>query len=132
MLLGIPALKRTKYRIGRAEAFFLIFFATGFDLLTIFPIIGSIVGWIFWFLFYMYLVVIRGFSLKASDLVTGGISSFVELFPVVQIFPTITLGVVRIILSTRRQDRKKALEANKKAKQETSAQNNAETSAASA
>lgn len=113
MLLARPFGKKVKYRIGGMAAFFLIFLAIVVDILTLIPFLGMVIGWIFWLFFYMLIVFILGVSLKASDLVTGGISSFAELLPIVQMFPTITLGVVRIILSTRKQDRKKALSASK-------------------
>lgn len=101
--------------MGGMEIFFVVFFASGVDFITLIPFLGMVVGWMFWILFYMYLA-IRGISPRAKNFVTGGVSTFFELIPILQMLPTITVGVVMIILQIRRQDRKKAKAEAEKAK----------------
>jgi hypothetical protein len=101
------AAQKVKYRIGGAAAFFMLFIAGSVDLITLIPLVGTFIGWIFWIFFSMYMV-FSGIGLRSKNIITGGISTIIELVPGLQMLPSITTGVLMIIFSTRAEDKIKS------------------------
>jgi len=114
------ASNKVKYRVEGMEIFFMVFFALIADLLTLIPLVGMVVGWIFWRFIYGYLILIRGIRPNRKGVASGLVSSILELIPLIQMLPTITAGVILIILSTRRDDKKKAVVQKKPVQEEAS------------
>jgi hypothetical protein len=68
------------------------------DALTLIPFVGIAVGPIFWISFNYYLHK-KGFPIMSGKrLGTGIISTIAEIIPAIQALPTITLGVIAILV----------------------------------
>lgn len=97
--------KKVKYRIAGMESFFIGFFAVVTDFLTMIPFVGSLLGWIFWIFFSMYLLFIKGIWIRAKNLVTMTVSTVVEAIPIVSMLPSITLGIFLTLAQIRVEDK---------------------------
>lgn len=95
----------TTYRIGNAGVVLLIAGASLADLLSLIPLVGDVVGPLFWICagFYFYK---QGMGVISMRRAIPTIISFVgELIPVVQELPMILGGIIAVIIITRIEDR---------------------------
>ncbi len=94
-----------KSLIGNKAAVLLIVSAVIADLLTLIPLVGVLAGPIYWILINIYFLK-AGFGLMSGKrLATSGISAVAEIVPVIQELPTITVGMIIIIITTRLQEK---------------------------
>ena len=92
-------------RIGNGMAILLVSIAGIFDLFSLIPIVGDIVGPIFWISFSIYLWRVGCGFLNTKRLATEIVSFFVELIPGFQALPTIFICTIIIILFVRIEER---------------------------
>lgn len=97
--------KETKYRIGMGMSIFLICFAGLFDLISLIPGAGTILGPIFWIIIGIYLWTKGMGIINGKRLVTGGLSLVAEIVPVVQELPALVAGIIIVLLIIRIEDR---------------------------
>ena len=96
---------KTQYRISMAMSVILIAIAGIFDLTTAIPFIGSFMGPLFWVIAGIYFWVKGMGIVNGKRLVVSGTSFILELFPGIQIAPTLIGGIIIILLITRIEDK---------------------------
>ncbi|MEK7650794.1 MAG: hypothetical protein AAB364_02930 [Patescibacteria group bacterium] len=89
-------------RIGLATMIFAPMLALLFDLFSSFiPIVGSI----FWIVFAIWFFILGISPLNLKRLATMLSSVVIELIPLVSILPSITVGVIAIIVMVKLEDK---------------------------
>ncbi len=89
---------KPKYRIGISAGIFWLVLAFFFDLFSLVPFVGGVVGPFFWICFSIYLWKIGCGFLSARRLAIEVVSAVGEMIPVVQELPLILAGVLVVIL----------------------------------
>ncbi len=84
---------------------FLIFLAFIADVLTLIPLAGDIVGWIFWAIMGVVFWKLGLGIVNWRRFVPAIISTIAELFPAVQELPTIIAAMVAILILSRVEDK---------------------------
>lgn len=84
---------------------FLIFLAFVADVLTLIPLAGDFVGWIFWAIMAIIFWKLGLGLVNWRRFVPALISTVAELFPAVQELPTIIAGMVAILILSRIEDK---------------------------
>ncbi|HEY9583862.1 MAG TPA: hypothetical protein VJI66_02790 [Candidatus Paceibacterota bacterium] len=97
--------KKVNYRIGALAIVLLVALAGIFDLLSLIPFVGDIVGPIFWIIASIYFWKAGLGLVNGKRLATAAISLIAELIPAVQELPMILAGIVAIIIMTRIEDK---------------------------
>lgn len=94
-----------KYKISLLASIVLIALAVIADLASLIPLVGTVVGPVFWFVAGIYFWSIGMGIINSKRLTTGAISIVAELIPVIQSLPTITVGIIAIIIMTRIEEK---------------------------
>ena len=94
-----------KNRISNKAATLLIGSAIIADALTLIPIVGVVVGPVYWILMNIYSIKSGLGIISGKRLAAGGVSAIAEVIPLVQELPTITLAMVVIVVTTRIEDK---------------------------
>lgn len=94
-----------KNRISNKAAALLIGSAIIADLLTLIPIVGIVVGPVYWILINIYLMKSGLGFMSGKRLATSGISAIAEIIPVIQELPTISVAMIIIVVTTRIEDK---------------------------
>lgn len=91
-------------RISNKAATVLLLAAILADILSLIPLVGTIVGPAFWVIANIYFWKSGlGFA-NSKRLATGAVSVTAEIIPAIQALPTITLGILAIILMSKFED----------------------------
>lgn len=93
-----------KYRIETKTGIKLLCLAGVADLITLIPIAGDVLGWLFWGAMTLYFWRAGLGLVNWRRLVPALISAAAELFPVVQELPTIIAAMFVILIFTRMED----------------------------
>jgi len=97
--------KHTAYRLTWGPIILLMCAAVGGDVFTLIPFVGDAVGPIVWVATALYLYK-KGFGLmNPGRLSVELIDMAAKMFPVIQEFPELTIGMALIIVMTRIEDR---------------------------
>ncbi len=94
-----------KYRIGLWGSIIFIVAAILFDVLTLIPLVGSFLGWIFWIGASIYLWKTKHGLANWKTLVPKILSVVGELIPGIQSLPTIITATIIIIVISRMEDK---------------------------
>lgn len=94
-----------KNRIGNYAIVLITALAGLADLLTLIPGVGDVLGWLSWIMFAI-IFWIKGLGFfSPKKLAISIVSVVTELVPGVQALPTITAGVIAILVMTRAEDK---------------------------
>ncbi len=96
---------RRESKISNLVAVILVFLAIIADLLSLIPFVGTVIGPIFWFAMGLYFWNIGMGIINGKRLATGAISIIGEIIPIIQSLPTITVGIIAIIIMTRIEEK---------------------------
>lgn len=96
---------KIEHKIANLSALILTFGAALADLASLIPFVGTVVGPIFWIAVSIYFWTIGMGIISGRRLATGLISAVAELIPGVQALPTITVGIIAVILMTRIEEK---------------------------
>ena len=97
--------KSINYRLKGSVIAGMVFFAIVADLVTLIPFVGVVVGPLYWILLSIFLYK-KGFGIiNARRLATSIGSMVVEMVPVLQALPLITVGTILIIVLSKMEDR---------------------------
>jgi hypothetical protein len=96
---------KKKGHIGTIAIIVLVFFGIIADLLSLIPFVGDFVGPIFWVCAGIYFWKIGMGLLNGKRLATGVVSIVAELIPAVQALPTISVGIIAVIIMTRFEEK---------------------------
>ncbi len=96
---------RPAHKIGTITAFILIFVAILVDLLSLIPLLGSILGPGFWICINIYFWYVGLGIVNARRLASGIISTLIELIPILQWLPSVTLGMILVIIMIRLEEK---------------------------
>lgn len=96
---------KTKYRISIKIGILFLCLAAIADLVTLIPIAGTFLGWIFWAIMTLIFWKMGLGLVNWRRLVPALISAGAEFFPVVQELPTIIAAMLVILIFTRIEDK---------------------------
>ncbi|MDO8430591.1 MAG: hypothetical protein Q7S72_01205 [Candidatus Taylorbacteria bacterium] len=97
--------QKTQYRIGIGMSVVLILIAGFFDLLSLIPFVGTVMGTVFWVIAGVYLWT-KGVSFfSGRKLAITAISYVAELIPVIQELPMLVAGIIGVLLVLRIEDK---------------------------
>ncbi len=96
---------RPTHKIGTLTAFILIFIAILVDLLSLIPLLGSILGPGFWICINIYFWYVGLGIVNTRRLASGIISTLIELIPVLQWLPSVTVGMILVIIMIRLEEK---------------------------
>ena len=94
-----------KSKIGLISAIMLIVLALLFDLMSFIPIIGNIMTWIFWVIISVYFWFIGMGVVNNKRIVIAISSGIIESIPFISWVPSITVGMIAIILMSVFEDK---------------------------
>ncbi len=96
---------KTKYRISVKVGIFFLCLAAIADLVTLIPIAGTFLGWLFWGIMAVVFWKMGLGLVNWRRLVPALISAGAELFPAIQELPTIIAAMLVILVFTRIEDK---------------------------
>lgn len=96
---------KVNYRIGMFSSVVLICIAGFFDILTLIPGLGDILGIVFWTIASVYLYTKGVGMFSGKKIATSAISFVVELIPAIQALPALTAGIIAVLLIIRIEDK---------------------------
>jgi hypothetical protein len=88
-------------RIGIASMVMMPAVALFFDLISFIPFVGAL-AWVV-FTFWLHLLGVELWS--ARKFATMGTSTIMELIPVLSVLPTVTIGIIAIIIMVKFEER---------------------------
>ncbi len=94
-----------QYRISLGAAAILTAFGGLCDLVSLIPFVGDLVGFIFWIIAGIYLWR-KGIGLfSGRKLATLLVTETIKIIPILQELPSLTVGIVLVIVMTRIEDK---------------------------
>jgi hypothetical protein len=96
---------KTEHKISNLAAAILIFIAVFIDVLTFLPGVGSFFGPAFWVFVNFYFWYIGLGIVNTKRLASGIISSLIEFIPIIQWLPSVTVGIIIVIIVTRIEEK---------------------------
>ncbi len=95
----------TNYRIGMGVSILLVVVAIALDLFSLLPGVASVTGPVYWFLVGAYFWH-KGISIVSVRKIAVGIfSSVIEAIPVIQAAPSLTIGIILVLIFVRIEDK---------------------------
>ena len=96
---------KTQYRISMGMSVLLIALAGIFDLATTIPLVGTVMGPVFWIIVGLYLWTKGMGIINGRRLAASGTSFVAELIPGAQALPTLVVATIVILVIIRIEDK---------------------------